>query len=279
MFVSGVFLNNTGSISDRFNLEITPAGWTFSIWGFIYAWQAAWLIYVLTTLCRRKVGTYVYLMPVFPVPLFVSFILNNAANVAWLFAWDRQQLYAALALIALTPLTLYVCLYFTFKTLYVNLEYLTRNGLTVDIWLVRFLIQNGIAFYAAWTTVATFINLGAVLTYKNGDDVTDLLLAQDVSSTIVLGLVFAVVVVWFSLDLFVFDKYTRYAFANYITWTVAMAGVVQKNFNLDTAYRNSVLSAVLLAVAAACLVIKVAVITWRHFQRPIQPVADFKPTV
>lgn len=29
----------TGNISDKFYIEITPAGWVFSIWGFIYTWQ------------------------------------------------------------------------------------------------------------------------------------------------------------------------------------------------------------------------------------------------
>ena len=29
---------DVGEVSDEFGLEITPAGWTFSIWGFIYIW-------------------------------------------------------------------------------------------------------------------------------------------------------------------------------------------------------------------------------------------------
>lgn len=276
----GVFLNNTGTISNIFYLEVTPAGWTFSIWGFIYTWQALWLVYTLSTICRRKVGTYLYLMPVYPTMLFISYIFNNIFNVAWLFAWDRMKLAIALPLIALTPFTLYVCLFFSFRTLYNNLDYLTRNGLTVDIWLIRLLIQNGIAFYAAWVTIATLLNLGVVLTYKDGSDVTDIYLDQDVSSTIILAIAAAEIVLWFSLDLTVLDKYTRYTFSPYITLTVAFAGVVQKNFDLDTAYRNSVFSLVLLIVAAICLVVKVTVMLWRHFKRPINPLlTDFKPTV
>lgn len=276
----GVFKNNTGTISNVFYLEVTPAGWTFSIWGFIYTWQAIWLIYAITTICRRKVGTYLYLMPVYPTLLFIFYILNNAFNVAWLFAWDRMKLAVALPLIALTPFTLYICLFFSFKTLYDNLDYLTRNGLIVDIWLIRFFIQNGIAFYAAWVTVATLLNMGMVLTYREGSDVTDTYLAQDDSSTIVLAIVTVEILLWFTLDLFVFDKYTRYTFAPYITLTVAFAGVVQKNYNLDTAYRNSIYSLILLIVAAIFLVVKVTVMIWRHFKRPIQPLlTDFKPTV
>ena len=35
----GIFHSNTGNISDKYYLEITPAGWAFSIWGIIYAYQ------------------------------------------------------------------------------------------------------------------------------------------------------------------------------------------------------------------------------------------------
>lgn len=212
--------------------------------------------------------------------LFISYIFNNVFNVAWLFAWDRMKLAIALPLIALTPCTLYICLFFTFRTLYNNLDFLSRNGLNVDIWLIRLLIQNGIAFYAAWVTIATLLNLGVVLTYKDGSDVTDIYLEQDVSSTIVLAIASAEILLWFILDLTVFDKYTRYAFSPYITLTVAFAGVVQKNFDLDTAFRNSIFSVVLLIVAAICLVVKVTVMLWRHFKQPIHPLAqDFKPTI
>ncbi|XP_052254988.1 uncharacterized protein LOC127860744 isoform X2 [Dreissena polymorpha] len=277
---AGVFQNNTGAIANAFYLEVTPAGWTFSIWGFIYAWQAAWLLYAVVTIFRRKVGTYVYLMSVFPCQLFIFYILNNLANVGWLFAWDRMKLYVALPLIALTPITLYVSLAYSFGRLYANLDFLTRNALYVDIWLIRMLIQNGMAFYAAWVTVATYINVGLVMTYKDGSDINDTAVSQDISSTVVLVLVLVSISTWMALDLTVLDKYTRYTFSPYVTWTVAMAGVVQKNFNLDTAYRNSLFSAALLGVAATLLVCKIPYMMWRHFKHPIHPLTnDYKPTI
>ena len=36
---SDLFPSTTGDISDKFFTDITPAGWTFTIWGFIYTWQ------------------------------------------------------------------------------------------------------------------------------------------------------------------------------------------------------------------------------------------------
>lgn len=277
---AGVFLNNTGTIANIFYLEITPAGWTFSIWGFIYTWQGIWLIYALTTICRRKVGTFLYLMPVFPTVLFVSFVFNNLFNIAWLFAWDRMKVAIALPLIALTPFTLYICLLFSLKRLYDNLDFLTRNGLSLEVWLIRMFIQNGIGFYAAWVTVATLLNIAIVMTYGDGSDITKTYVRQDISSTVALGIVTIEILLWITLDLTILDKYTRYLFSPYITLTVAFAGIVQKNYNLDTAYRNSVFSAVLLAAAAVCLVAKVTTMLYRHFKSPIQPLlSNFKPTI
>ncbi len=39
ILITELFPKSTGNISDTFYTDITPAGWTFSIWGFIYTWQ------------------------------------------------------------------------------------------------------------------------------------------------------------------------------------------------------------------------------------------------
>ncbi|OPL20582.1 hypothetical protein AM593_09251, partial [Mytilus galloprovincialis] len=39
----GLFKNTTGDISDKYYTQITPAGWTFSIWGVIYTWQGIFM--------------------------------------------------------------------------------------------------------------------------------------------------------------------------------------------------------------------------------------------
>ena len=221
-----------------------------------------------------------YMMPMFPTVLFVFYIANNLSNVAWLFAWDRAKVAIALPLIAMTPLTLYICLFFSFKTLHDNLFFMQKNGLNLEIWFIRFFIQNGLAFYAAWVTVATLINVGVVMTYKDGSDVADIAVAQDISSTVVLSIVAFVIVLWFTLDIFVLDKYIRYVFTPYITLTVALIGIIQKNYDLDRSYRNSVFSLTLALAAGLCLLIKIFIMIWRHLKRPIEPVStEFKPTI
>ena len=219
------------------------------------------------------------MMPMFPTAMFLFYIANNLFNVAWLFAWDRAKIAIALPLIALTPFTLYICLFFSLKTLYDNLSYMQRNGLNLEIWFIRFFIQNGLAFYAAWVTVATLINVGVVMTYKDGSDVADIAVAQDISSTVILSIVAFEIVLWFTLDIFFIDKYTRYVFTPYITLTVALIGIIQKNYDLDRSYRNSIFSLALAVAAGLGLLVKTFIMIWRHLKRPIEPVSmEIKPT-
>jgi hypothetical protein len=87
---------------------------------------------------------------------------------------------AALIVIVITPFTLYCCLFISFRRLYKSLAYLTKNSAVKEIWFIRLLIQNGMAFYAAWVTVASLINLIVVLVYEAKVD-------QELASTIALG--------------------------------------------------------------------------------------------
>ncbi|RUS71502.1 hypothetical protein EGW08_020753, partial [Elysia chlorotica] len=48
-----IFKNRTGELSDYYYTAITPAGWTFGIWGVIYAWQALWVTYSVVNIFRK----------------------------------------------------------------------------------------------------------------------------------------------------------------------------------------------------------------------------------
>ena len=64
-----------------------------------------------------------------------------------------------------------------------------------DIWLVRVLVQNGLAMFATWGTVASMFNFAVVLTYRSGA-------RQDVSSTVSLSIFTAEIVLWWIVDNF-----------------------------------------------------------------------------
>ena len=271
LFFTGLFTNTTGDVSDRYYTQITPAGWTFSIWGIIYAWQGLWIVYVLTTICRKVRNDYIYQLSALPVTVYAIYIVNNLANIAWIIIWDREYMIAALIVIVITPFTLYCCLFISFRRLYKSLAYLTKNSAVKEIWFIRLLIQNGMAFYAAWVTVASLINLIVVLVYEAKVD-------QELASTIALGVLAFELVLWFILDNYVLDKYVRYTLSPYITIVIALSGCLTKNYDLDTMYRNSIFILVLLALAGVLLVTKLITMIIRHIRYPIKPYLEYEAT-
>lgn len=71
--------------------ERISSGWTFSIWGIIYFWQAAWLLYAISRIPRKSNVDYLYITPdTLHYFVFVFYIVNMILNITWLFLWDRQ---------------------------------------------------------------------------------------------------------------------------------------------------------------------------------------------
>ena len=118
MLPAGIFKSTPGNQSDKYYLEITPAGWTFSIWGFIYTWQALWVLYSVVNLFRSTPQGPVYLSPaVLPPALFVLYILVNGCNVAWLFLFDRDHIEGAFVALFFISAFLIAALGVTYRSL------------------------------------------------------------------------------------------------------------------------------------------------------------------
>jgi len=271
---SGIFVSTPGNQSDKFYLEITPAGWTFSIWGFIYTWQALWVVYSVVNLFRRtSAGSPVYVSPAFlPPALFVLYVLANGANVAWLFLFDRSHIQPAFAALVALSLGLYFALAVSYRALERCAGQLVAEGRQKDVWLTRGLVHNGLAMYATWVSVATLLNLAMVLTYSDGSDVT-----VSTASTVALGVLTAEIVVFVAVDLCLLDRYSRYTLTPYAVLVVALAGSLARNYTPGAA--NSVFSAVLLALAGLALLAKLVLTVYRHLTRPPFPVGLVSPTL
>lgn len=129
---------NTGEISDRFQVYFVPAGYVFAIWGVIYLGWIAFIVFQFQPSQKesprlRRLG---YL-----------FALSNIANAAWLFAW-HYNLFGLSAIIMLALLTLLIASYLRLD---VNRSPLTRAE--------RWSVDVPFGIYLGWITVAAVANV------------------------------------------------------------------------------------------------------------------------
>uniref|UniRef100_A0A3B4BHR3 Uncharacterized protein n=1 Tax=Periophthalmus magnuspinnatus TaxID=409849 RepID=A0A3B4BHR3_9GOBI len=245
------FLHPTSNVSNEFTTQVTPSGWTFAIWGIIYAFMASVLVYVLSGVFRNAYG-YVYCSPpVLPRGFFVMLSLNLSLNVAWLFLWDRLMIPAVIFLIFIA-LTNYAVIAFSCLGLNAYGAWLYKNH-KVDLYLIR--VQNGIAIYATWTTIASLVNLNIVLT-------TEANMSQTDASTTVLSLL-VVVIATFVLENWLLEKHVRYILSIYPAVIWALTGVFTNNYDASAPSRNNIFI-VLLALACVIFVTRIGLVIWRH---------------
>jgi translocator protein len=139
---------NTGEISDRFQVYFVPAGYVFSIWGLIYLGWIASTIFQFQPAQKenprlRRLG---YL-----------FAISNLFNAAWLFCW-HYNLFGLSVLVMLVLLGLLIASYLR----------LDVNRLSVsrfEYWSVDVLFS----VYLGWITVATVANITDWLYYIRWD--------------------------------------------------------------------------------------------------------------
>jgi hypothetical protein len=139
---------NTGEISDRFDVYFVPAGYVFSIWGLIYIGLIAYAIYQALPSQKenprlRATGWWI--------------ALSGLANSAWIFLWHYEQF----PLTVLAMLVLLVSLIVTYLKLGIG-----RTAVpAAEKWAVRV----PFSIYLGWITVATIANITDVLDYLNWD--------------------------------------------------------------------------------------------------------------
>jgi len=161
----GIFRNKTGDISNANEVNITPAGATFSTWGVIYTWQTLWLIFnVVLIFLKNDNNRLYYDPPVLTITFHIFIFLNYVFNAAWLALWDAQHFTVSFFFSLFMLLTAASAAFISHKNTVAAEPYL-KNRQWV-IWLYRMLTNNALTFYAAWLTVATLLNLAIAITYE-----------------------------------------------------------------------------------------------------------------
>ncbi|KAG9278455.1 hypothetical protein AMEX_G6331 [Astyanax mexicanus] len=257
----GPFLRSTGNVSGLYETEITPAGWAFSIWGFLYTWLLLMNIYIVTWFCRRTSTGWMYCSPaILPYGFFISWVVNMILNCAWLLLWDRELMIPALVVLALIAFTNYFIIYFSCVGLQAHGARLKQNH-PADLCCIRVLVQNGIAAYATWTTIATLLNLAVVLGLGS--------VSPTNAGTVSLCLLLLEVIVWFAVENFVVEKHVRYILSVYPVVIYALIGSLSRHYDPAAPGRNAVFTAVLLSLACILFIARVVLVIWRHRTQPL----------
>jgi hypothetical protein len=167
-----------------------------------------------------------------------------------------------LLFVNLMSCTLYVCLIVSLRRLH---QFWHSNSplaveVSRDIWIVRLLVQNGLAMFAMWGTVASMFNFAVVLTYRTGA-------RQDISSTVALSIFTVEILAWWILDNFIFERYMRYLVTPYVVLLLSISGILSKNWDPQTA--NAVYTMVLFLLVIILTAAKLTLLVWRHKYRPL----------
>jgi benzodiazapine receptor len=129
---------NTGEISDRFQVFFVPAGYVFAIWGIIYIGWIAFTIYQFLPAQRENPRLQ---------RLGYLFALSGIFNAAWLFCWHYNQ-FGLSVLVMLTLLGLLIA------------SYLKLNvGRTTVSAVEKWCMDIPFSVYLGWITVATVANI------------------------------------------------------------------------------------------------------------------------
>lgn len=146
---SGYFNGNTmKTISDRYHNLFTPASYAFSIWGLIYLFLLAFVIYSFSILRREKESSIISLVGPW-------FIVTCIANSLWVVAWLNN-------LIGLSVLLMIVLLIALIRIV-IN----TKAELTNPPFRIVACVWWPFTVYAGWISVALIANIAAFLT-KSG---------------------------------------------------------------------------------------------------------------
>ena len=235
---SGIMFGNQsiGKVARKYYTEFNPAPWAFDIWKLVNAWTVAWIFYSLSHIFRRNT------LDVLNAPFFAFFSLATVANMAW-------TLFMSWEIIRATAVFVFLLVAFLYASLAVSYVGLYRHRYSIvafDFWAIQLLINNGIAVYATWTTVAALRGLAVIMTYYHG-------LEQDMAVTVVLGILTVTILVWYVLENTILEKNLRYTLTIYpvLIW-VFVASVVM-NFNPVNAANTAIMRVLLTVSCMFCV--------------------------
>jgi hypothetical protein len=269
---NGIFTQGIGRVSDKNPTEFTPAGWTFSIWGIIYLWQAVWLIYAISRIPRKSNIGYLYIHPnTLHFIVFVFYIINMGLNIGWLLIWDREHFGWAFFVLLLMLITILAPMIITHILLQRNRSIYVGSNRKLDIWFVRLFVHNGLAVYGTWLYLATTLNLIVWICkiyHRESQAITN-------ASTVGLTLVLIGIIVYFVCENFIFYSSMAYTFVPWFVLIFALSGILSKNYNrTNISQRNQSYALALWIICGILFIIRLGLFILRYTKRKIPTIQE-----
>jgi benzodiazapine receptor len=218
----------SADVSDMYPTLVTPAGFTFAVWGVIYMLLLVFTVYQLLPRNRNKP---------FLSQVGLLFGLSSACNICWLFLWHYDLITYSLVLMFALLASLIL--------IYQRLDI----GRAVVSLKEKLCVHLPFSVYLGWISIATIANVSVALT------------AVDWDGWGIPDATWAIVIIAVALVLTLIMLATRkdVAFSLVVVW--ALFGILSK----QSGFQNIVLTA---EVAIAVILIAVcAVIVVSKFKR------------
>lgn len=129
------FSHSVANVSDTFVLDITPAGWAFSIWALIYTWNLAYVVYAITMEFRA-------VPPVLNGLFYLLYIVCDIANIAWLYAFTSESIVSSCVILLGNQVALYALLYVVYVN-YSTYQKELEQQHKADAICMAVLVENG----------------------------------------------------------------------------------------------------------------------------------------
>lgn len=216
----------TAAVSDKYPTLVTPAGFTFAIWGIIYVLLGAFVVY--QALPKQRSSGYTE-------RISWLFVLSSIFNVAWIFVWQYEILAVSVALI--------VGLLLTLIAIYLRLN-IGKTKVPIG---ERLAVHLPFSVYLGWISIATIANISLTLVAYGWD-------GFGIAPEIWAILIIAVALV---LTMLMLGIRKDIAYALVVIWALIGISANQTNANVVLATQvGAVIVAIAIIVTAAFLALK-----------------------
>lgn len=203
---------NTGEISDAYPNLFAPAGFTFAIWGVIYVFLGAYVLYQLGLWGKGRKLNVQTIERITP-----WFIATSVINSLWIFSWHWEVMWLTVALMI---------------ALLVSLIMINRvlAGKSYNV-TEHMVVKNAMSIYWGWISVATIANITTWLVSMQWDGFG---IKPD---TWMIGML----IIGALLALAVMRRYHNYAYGAVFVW--AYMGILSKHVTTFDSIHQAVIGA------------------------------------